>query len=159
MHAGLFQCFHGHPNSDTGYRIFNMHKWFFCLRTHTGDLQRTPAVQHQTLTRAAGSLTRVSDLSACVHTRGTFSTEPDPRELSGAGAKPSNGHPPVLRWWPRSTVSNFTLDSKCLHSGLLSLTSYPKDLTYIPTLKPSTKDKQPVELNSQTTKQNSVPKI
>ena len=37
LHAGLFWCFHNPSNSDTDYRIFNIHVIFFaCIYTQGG---------------------------------------------------------------------------------------------------------------------------
>ena len=38
VHAGLFWCFHNPPNSDMGYRIFNVCMWSFCMLIHMGYL-------------------------------------------------------------------------------------------------------------------------
>jgi len=38
VHDGLFWCFHSPPNSDMGYKIFNVRIRSFCMRIHKRDL-------------------------------------------------------------------------------------------------------------------------
>ena len=53
VHAGLFWCCHNSPNSDMGYRIFDMHVRSFCVSIDTGDyslIRRTSVESAQNFT-------------------------------------------------------------------------------------------------------------